>query len=206
MNSSKTRTLHLKVGFLLYILDQKDRETREHSCRVAKVAGLIARDMGFTDKDSLIKIRVGGLLHDIGKVMTPDEILLKESLLTVPEMEEIRKHPVSGGAIIDIFLPELDIGDIAAHHHRHFDGAGYPCTENRRDICLEAKICSVADAFDTLRSGRFYKPAVSMPEALREIRRYSGRRYAPEVVEVLEKNAPRIEKLYYSERFNAKQS
>jgi HD-GYP domain-containing protein (c-di-GMP phosphodiesterase class II) len=130
-------------------------------------------------------IRVGGPLHDVGKLAVSEEILRKRGPLDPDELIEIRKHPVTGAKMLG-GIRSLRIGvDCVLHHHERWDGDGYPYGLAGATIPLEARIVSVADAFDAMISDRPYRAAMPREAALSEIDRCSGSQFDPKVANAL---------------------
>jgi putative nucleotidyltransferase with HDIG domain len=163
-------------------LDLRDRETEGHTRRVAEMTLRLARALGVPDPE-LIHLRRGALLHDIGKMAIPDNVLLKPGPLTEEEWGIVRQHPLTAYELLSsiAFLrPALDIPHC---HHERWDGTGYPRGLRGAQIPFAARIFSVADAFDAMRSDRPYRPAMSDDEARSRIAEQSGKQFDPQVVE-----------------------
>jgi putative nucleotidyltransferase with HDIG domain len=144
----------------------------------------IARHLGIEDSARTI-IRFGACLHDIGKVSIPEALLRKPGALTEEERAIMRTHPeVGAGILADIDTWE-DVRLIVRHHHERFSGGGYPDGLRYSEIPFGARIVSVVDAFDVMRTGRPYQAARSTDWSLDELRRESGRQFDPEVVQAL---------------------
>jgi len=172
-----------------------DPYTRKHSRRISRMAVIIARKVGVCDKDELRKIRIGCLYHDIGKLFIPLEVLNKSEPLSRREYSMIKKHPVFGLRIIKRF-PELhDISKIILQHHESWDGTGYPHGLKAGKTCLGARICSLADSFDAMRTDRTYSGKKPFLLVVKEINRCSGKRYDPSVVEAFNKCARKLDML-----------
>ena len=185
-----------KIRILLDLLEEKDPATKTHSINVMKISLALARELGITNRENLDRILTGSLLHDVGKLFIPDEILLKETDgLTDSEYETIKKHTSLGAEIIKIFIPEAGVEDIVCQHHERIDGEGYPEGIKGEEICFEARICSVADAFETIRSGRIYCEGRSLDESVSEIEKCSKTMYDPKVVGALVRCAEDIDRL-----------
>jgi putative nucleotidyltransferase with HDIG domain len=165
------------------VVDARDLYTRGHSDRVSYFAVKIARFLQ-KDEEYMNRVRVAGLFHDIGKVGVPDEILLKEGALTEEEYDMIKLHVEHGIKIlsgIDLFDDLLPI--VAAHHER-IDGKGYPKGISGEDIPEEARIISVADAFDAMTSHRRYRDDLSMEQAMEKLREGRGSQFDEHITDV----------------------
>lgn len=165
-------------------IDIKDKYTRGHSSRVAEYTKEIARRMGFNRKQRQ-KIYNIAQLHDIGKIMIPDNILNKPGKLTDEEYEIIRMHAQYGYDILKEIdsMPDLALG--AGYHHERVDGSGYPQGKTAEEIPLVAKIIAVADTFDAMNSTRPYRKHMEMKDIVEELKRVSGTQLDKEVVDVL---------------------
>lgn len=166
-----------------YALDLRDRETEGHSERVTEFTLKIAKKMGMKDEE-LVHVKRGALLHDIGKMGIPDQILLKPGKLTDQEWEIMKKHPVYAYQMlsrIEYLRPALDI---PYYHHEKWDGTGYPMGLKGQEIPLSARIFAVVDVYDALTSDRPYRKAWSKEEAIEYIKSQSGKHFDPKVVEV----------------------
>jgi HD-GYP domain-containing protein (c-di-GMP phosphodiesterase class II) len=162
-------------------LDRRDRQAEGHVRRVTAMTMRLARAMGFSE-DALTHIYRGALLHDIGKLGIPDRILHKPGPLDEKEWSLMRMHPVYAYhwlRPIPLLRPALDI---PYYHHEKWDGSGYPCGLRGEAIPLAARIFTLADSWDTLRSDRPYKPAYSEEHSLCLIDEQSGRHFDPDVV------------------------
>lgn len=164
-------------------LEVRDLYTRKHSTRVARLAHMIAEEMGCTEEE-LDMINVAGSLHDIGKIGIRDDILLKPGRLTEDEYEKIKEHPAIGADIIS----KLGLWDrearIVRHHHERFDGTGYPDGLKGKQIPKLARILSVADSYDAMASDRAYRKKISKDAVLGIIIKNSGTQFDPDVVNV----------------------
>lgn len=161
------------IRALAAALDARDPYTAGHSERVSALAVAMASAFDLSDVD-LDTLRLGALLHDIGKIGVPDDVLGKTSSLTAAEFELIRAHPVVGARIlrsIPFLAPHLEIVEL---HHERPDGRGYPYGLCGDAIPLAARIVHVADAYDAMTSARAYRPARSSQEAIAELRRCTG--------------------------------
>jgi putative nucleotidyltransferase with HDIG domain len=161
-------------------LDVRDRELEGHSQRVARYMELMARELRLAKVD-LPTLRRGALLHDLGKIGMPDEILRKAGELESSEWTIMKRHPAYGARIL-AGIPFLSgAAEIVRHHHEHFDGSGYPDGLAGEEIPLGARIFALADAFDAMTSDRPYRKAMSLPDALKEIERCAGGQFDPAI-------------------------
>jgi putative nucleotidyltransferase with HDIG domain len=172
------------IRALAAALDARDPYTAGHSERVSAYSVLIARELGLPEADVDV-IRLGALLHDIGKIGVSDEILRKPGPLTPDELDHIKRHPALGARIlrqVSFLAPHLPIVEL---HHERPDGRGYPYGLRGHDIPLAARIVHVADAFDAMTSARAYRPARGTAFALDELRRGSASDFDPACVEAM---------------------
>ena len=162
-------------------LDQRDSGTAKHSQTVGRLCEMMSRELGF-DEDRVDRLRLAGILHDIGKIGVPDSILCKPGPLTSDEMEQMKRHPELGARMLS--SSELDDvrGWILAHHERP-DGTGYPKGLSADDIPIEAAILAVGDAYEAMTSDRVYRMAIGPEKAREELLRWSGEQFSPVVVE-----------------------
>ena len=163
-------------------LDLRDKETEGHSRRVTELTLRLARGMGIGEAE-LVHIRRGALLHDIGKMGVPDQILLKPGPLTDAEWAIMTKHPVYAHELLAPIAYLRPALDIPHDHHEKWDGSGYPRGLKGDAIPLAARIFAVADVWDALRSDRPYRPTWTKEKALEYIVAESGRHFDPAVVE-----------------------
>lgn len=167
-------------------IDAKDPYTRGHSERVAFLSQEIARAMGLSDEDAE-RVRISGLVHDVGKIGVPERVLCKAGRLTDEEFALIKQHPETGHRILKgITLLEHALGGVL-HHHERVDGRGYPHGLKGDQIPLAARIIGLADTFDAMSSNRAYRPAMPREKVLAEIARCAGTQLDPRVVEAFGK-------------------
>jgi len=166
-------------------VDAKDSYTRSHCQTVSQLASTIAAELGF-DGERLDKLRLAGLLHDVGKIGIPDAILNKPSKLTDEEYELMKRHSLLGFDIVDAAGLHTEARWVR-HHHERVDGRGYPDGLARDEIPLESRIILVADAFEAMTSDRPYRQAPGRDFALEELRRGAGSQFDPAVVDALER-------------------
>jgi putative nucleotidyltransferase with HDIG domain len=180
------------IRALALALDARDPYTAGHSERVSAVSVAIGRQMQLAD-DQLEILRLGALLHDIGKIGISDAVLRKPGPLTADEFATIQEHPVVGARIlrsVHFLAPHIPIVEL---HHERPDGQGYPHRLRADEIPLVARIVHVADAFDAMTSARAYRPARGAAEALRELWRCAGTQFDAECVHALAAALPAIE-------------
>lgn len=171
------------VRSLAASIDAKDRYTRGHSERVSVLASSLARALGM-DEETVEQYRVSGLLHDVGKIGTPEAILTKMGRLTDEEFREIMKHPEIGYEILKD-IPGISFALPAVlHHHEKFDGTGYPAKLAGENIPLIARVLALADTFDAMRSNRSYRSARSHETVISEIRRCAGTQFDPKLAAI----------------------
>ena len=161
-------------------IDGKDSYTNGHSLRVASYTKLLAKKLGENEATAQKFYNIA-LLHDIGKIGIPDEILNKPGKLTEDEYETIKTHTYRGFEILKRVRSQKDISDGAYYHHERFDGKGYPAKLNGAKIPWVARIISVADAFDAMSSTRPYRKRLPMEEIVEEIKKCSGTQFDPVV-------------------------
>ena len=176
------------------ISENKSGQTGFHIKKVAEYSKIIAQELGFDDQQ-VDYIRLASTMHDIGKLMTPSEILDKPGRLTDEEYAEMKKHTTYGGKMLDNV--EGDIMSlartVALEHHERIDGKGYPEGKSGDDISIEGRIVAVADVYDALTSKRSYKDAWDSKEAYDEIIKCSGTQFDEQVVEAFKRAYDKIE-------------
>jgi diguanylate cyclase (GGDEF)-like protein/putative nucleotidyltransferase with HDIG domain len=170
------------VTSLAFAIDAKDHYTQGHSQKVSAYASLIAEALGLNDLE-IEEIRLGGVLHDIGKVAIPENILNKNGPLNPDEWDTMKAHVTFGAKILEPLEPLARIREMVLHHHEFFDGSGYPHAMSGEKIPLGARIIAVADAYDTITSDRTYKKARAAGEALAELERCANAQFDAKVVE-----------------------
>ena len=163
-------------------LEARDPYLRGHSTRVTSFAEGLARLLGWRGT-RLEALHLGGSLHDVGKIAIDAEVLRKPGPLTEDELEQIRRHPVTGARLVESFDDFEPALPYVLHHHERWDGGGYPHGLSGERIPLEARLLGVADAFDAMTSARAYRSALSIDDALDELERCAGTQFDPELAQ-----------------------
>ena len=194
--SQRIQELFLQgVQMLARALEAKDAYTRGHSIRVSRYAVATARRMGFQGV-LLDGIRLGGELHDIGKIGTRESVLHKPGSLTAEEFRQISEHPILGERMLSPLARESpDVLRIVRSHHERLDGRGFPDGLRGERIPVEARIVAVADAFDAMTTRRPYRDSRPPEQAMAELRRVAGTQLDPEAVEAFVAAHPHPERL-----------
>ena len=163
-------------------IDAKDQYTRGHSERVAMLSAMLAERVGYSSEEAE-RIRISGLVHDVGKIGVPEVVLCKPSRLTDDEFEMIKRHPTIGFEIIKD-IPDLqDILPGVLHHHERWDGKGYPAQLSGEGIPHMARIMALADTFDAMSSNRAYRSGMPRDKVFAEFRKCAGSQFDPDLVE-----------------------
>ena len=162
------------------MVEIRDPYTQGHQVRVSRVASLLAREMAFTDEDAA-QVELAALVHDVGKLSVPAEILSKPGPLTAVEFELVKTHSAYGYEILKSIDFGAPIAEIVLQHHERMDGSGYPSGLRGEEIRLESRILCVADVVEAMASHRPYRPAVGLQSAVQEISSHPER-YDPGVV------------------------
>jgi putative nucleotidyltransferase with HDIG domain len=168
-----------------------DGYTAEHSNRVAKRAVRIAKMLGLEEEERFV-IEGCALLHDIGKINTPDQILSKKERLTPEEIEIIHRHP--GDAVVILKKSPLlrDGIDCVRYHHERWDGKGYPDNKEKDEIPLKARILAIADCIDAMSVERPYRGKLSQENIKKELEKNAGYQFDPELIEIVLKNFSKL--------------
>ena len=188
---------HETLRLLSRTAEYKDEETANHVKRVSGYAVLIAKHLKLSEQEQKI-LHFAAPLHDIGKVGTPDHILLKPGKLDDDEMEIMRQHAMIGANILeDATSPYLQAGHIIAlSHHEKYDGSGYPKGLSGENIPLYGRIVAIADVFDALTSQRPYKQAWPFEEALKFLKQNSGSHFDPMLIKIFLENTTAVHAIY----------
>ena len=170
----------------IHVMDVRHKETRDHTVRVTRVMLEFARCYGITDDVELQRIERGAILHDIGKIGIPDQVLTKPGRLNEEEMALIRQHPKIAADILQrvhFLRPSMDI---PLYHHEHWNGQGYPYNLSGQRIPVAARLFAIVDTWDALSHDRVYKQAWSEQRVLEYLSEQSGTQFDPEMVEVFQ--------------------
>lgn len=185
MTPSQAQLEHATTA-LMVALAARSLETGDHCPRVARTALELGRAVNLTG-DELNVLKFGSMLHDVGKIRTPDAILKKPAQLTADEWTIMREHPVTGGNMLrSLSFPE-EVCLLVEQHHERVDGEGYPFGLIADQISLGARIFAIADTYDAIVYNRCYRAAQAPAVALHEITSWSGRQFDPDLVEAFVK-------------------
>lgn len=171
------------IETVLRNINLKYDQEQIHTERVSQYCEAIARAMGFSEKE-VSDLKTAGILHDIGKITIPSEMLNKPSKLTKEEFEVIRRHPETGYQMLRSVDEYVPLAESVLFHHERWDGKGYPCGLKGEDIPLEARIIAVADVYEAMTAKRSYQRTKSKEEAVAELERCSGTQFDPDIVKV----------------------
>lgn len=174
-----------EVRALMVALAEKDTSTEEHTRRVARLAVCVGEELALTPS-RLRALALGGLLHDMGKLSVPDEILTKPGPLTQAEFEVVKEHPESGVRLLrGIGGFGSSVERLVRDHHERLDGTGYPRGRREAQLDLDTRILAVCDVYDALVSERIYRPAIAPDEAMRILRKGAGVTFDGRCIEAL---------------------
>jgi HD-GYP domain-containing protein (c-di-GMP phosphodiesterase class II) len=167
---------------LAFALDAKDSYTNGHSVRVSDISVKVAKELALPD-DQVEKIRIAGLIHDIGKIGIPETLLNKVDKLTEEEFRRIQAHSAIGEHILKPIVDDYEVLSMVRHHHERFDGRGYPDGLSKGQIPVGARILSVVDSYDAMTSDRPYRKAIALESVTKEIERNRSTQFDPSVVD-----------------------
>jgi len=191
-SSLQMKALQLEEAYISMVrviaasLDARDPYTMGHSARVARMSCLFGRRLGM-DEEELSTLERAAIFHDLGKIQTPDDVLLKGERLSRAEEEQMRSHPIDGTEILRMapflhrYIP------VVRAHHEWYNGEGYPDGIRGDEIPLHAQIIALADAFDAMTTERPYREALSSEEAIDEILQFRGTQFSPELADAFAK-------------------
>jgi len=192
LEEEKIENFQKTLESFVSMIEDRDTYTAGHSVRVATYSRMIAQEMGLSSEECDLVYRAG-ILHDIGKVVTPDIILLKPGQLSTQEYKLIQNHVTESYKVLSKIPMYQELANIIICHHERYDGKGYPYGKKGAEIPLLAQIMIVADAFDAMTTNRIYKGRKSTADALTELRALSKKQFHPEVVEAAVKTLSYIE-------------
>ncbi|MDY6918141.1 MAG: HD-GYP domain-containing protein [Chloroflexota bacterium] len=181
-NATKPEAGAQSTYALIAAIEAKDPFIRGHSAEVARVAVAIAQELGLPEK-AIDSLRAAAILHDVGKISVPGEILNKPGRLSWAEWQLVKTHVAQGLRILSEANFPTAVKAAVAQHHERLDGSGYPQALRGDQIHLEARILAVADVFEAMTSHRPYRPAASVQETVQYIKDNSGTKFDPAVVD-----------------------
>jgi putative two-component system response regulator len=188
------RALENPMGVLAAVsrtVEKHDPYTAGHIERLRALSGHVGRSLGL-QRPQVEAVRVAGLLHDIGKIAVPGEILRKGAPLDDLEWNLVRQHPLHGAEIVGSLRQGEQIAPMVRSHHERWDGRGYPDRLGHTDIPLGGRIISVVDAFDAMTTDRPYRPALTLEESRKRLGEGAGTQFDPNIVEALLDLSPKV--------------
>ena len=184
--SAEETFLGSQVGGLVRLLAEKDEYTEGHTRRVARLAVEVGDELGIPPA-RLRELAIGGLLHDIGKLSVPDEVLKKPGPLDEVEFELVKRHPTRGDALLGELGFSRGIRRLVRDHHERLDGGGYPHGADASELSLETRVLTACDVYDALRSNRVYRAAWTHEQAIALLREETGTAFDQRCVDALER-------------------
>jgi diguanylate cyclase (GGDEF)-like protein len=182
-SSNKHKTIDLVINSLF----AKSPRESLHSNRVSEICGFIAAKMNFSAKE-ISRMKIAGLMHDIGKIGVPEGILNNPGRLSSEEWRKMRRHPETGYRILSASSDFIDISSAILEHHERWDGKGYPRGLSGEDISLQGRIITVADSYDAMTNQRSYKESIQIVDAFKEIKRCAGTQFDPKIAAIFVDN------------------
>ena len=170
------------VKSLLASLRTHDAYTYRHSLRTVRLSLLLGRACGVEATGRLRDLCLGAVVHDLGKIFIPGDVLHKAGALSAEEWEAVKRHPLDGARMMRGVAASEGVRRVVAEHHERWDGRGYPAGLSGEEIDFNARVVAVADAFDAMTSERPYRPAAGYEDAAAELERCAGTQFDPEVV------------------------
>jgi diguanylate cyclase (GGDEF)-like protein/PAS domain S-box-containing protein/putative nucleotidyltransferase with HDIG domain len=170
------------VDLIMKTIYEKNEREMYHSRRVSELCEALAKKMGF-DNENINKIRLAGLMHDIGKISIDEGILNKVEKLTLTEFNDVKRHSEVGYRILSSVIEFSEIANYVLEHHERWDGLGYPKGLKGDQISIQGRMICIADAFDAMTRDRTYKEKLSETEAFSEIRKFAGTQFDPNITE-----------------------
>ncbi|MEN8189057.1 MAG: HD domain-containing phosphohydrolase [Thermodesulfobacteriota bacterium] len=181
LENERTENYEETILSFANMIDHRDTYTAGHTLRVAHYCKLLAREIDLSAHETAV-LQKAATLHDIGKIATPDSVLLKPGTLSPLDYELIKLHASAGYDMLSNITMYRELAGIIRHHHERYDGTGYPDRLQGKETPLLARIIVVADAFDAMTTNRIYKPRKAIPEAMAELNELSGSQFDPDVV------------------------
>jgi diguanylate cyclase (GGDEF)-like protein/putative nucleotidyltransferase with HDIG domain len=182
------------IEALALAIEAKDHTTHTHLQRVRTYAVELARELDL-DEGQIEALRAAALLHDIGKLAVPEQIINKPGRLTPEEFEKMKVHPIVGAEILERVAFPYPVAPIVRSHHERWDGSGYPEGLSGEEIPIGARILAAVDCLDALASHRQYRPALPLAEAMDKVKEKAGTWFDPKVVEILDRNYVELERM-----------
>lgn len=183
--SEQRHALYASLAMISQAIDLKDVYTGKHARDVSTIAVRIARVMDLPERE-VRRIRIAGLLHDIGKIGVSGRIIRKPAKLEPSEMAMMREHPVIGAEIMQPVELLADAAEVVRHHHEHFNGSGYPDGLNGNETPIGSRVVLVADAFNAMTTDRPYRKGLPKKDAVAILEKHSGTQFDPQVVKSLQ--------------------
>jgi diguanylate cyclase (GGDEF)-like protein/putative nucleotidyltransferase with HDIG domain len=182
------------IEALALAIEAKDHTTHTHLQRVRTYAVAVARELNLPEGE-IEALRAAALLHDIGKLAVPEQIINKPGKLTPEEFEKMKVHPLVGAEILERVAFPYPVAPIVRSHHERWDGTGYPEGLSAQEIPIGARILAAVDCLDALASHRQYRPALPLVEAMAKVKEKAGTWFDPQVVEILESRYVELERM-----------
>src|SRR5579863_416991 len=182
------------IEALALAIEAKDHTTHTHLQRVRTYAVAVAKELNLSE-DQIEALRAAALLHDIGKLAVPEQIINKPGRLTPEEFEKMKVHPIVGAEILERVAFPYPVSPIVRSHHERWDGSGYPEGLSGLDIPMGARILAAVDCLDALASHRQYRPALPLAEAMAKVKEKSGTWFDPRIVEILQERYIDLERM-----------
>src|SRR3954452_9068399 len=182
------------IEALALAIEAKDQTTHTHLQRVRTYAVEIAKELGL-EPDQIEALRAAALLHDIGKLAIPEQIINKPGKLSREEFEKMKVHPIVGSEILERVAFPYPVAPIVRSHHERWDGSGYPEGLSGEGIPIGARILAAVDCLDALASHRQYRPALPLAEAMEKVKEMAGTWFDPKIVDILQRRYIELERL-----------
>jgi diguanylate cyclase (GGDEF)-like protein/putative nucleotidyltransferase with HDIG domain len=181
------------IEALALAIEAKDHTTHTHLRRVRTYAVEVAKELGLSENDTEA-LRAAALLHDIGKLAVPEQIINKPGKLTPAEFDRMKVHPLVGAEILERVAFPYPVAPIVRSHHERWDGSGYPDGLKGEEIPIGARILAAVDCIDAMASDRQYRPAIPLASAMEKVKEHSGSWFDPQVVEILQRRYVELER------------